>query len=78
MPFVKINGKCICMKGSNVEEELCSSKNAIRILNGMLSRERSFILPNTDMERAIIEIKKVKNISNVYPRKAGIPNKKPL
>ena len=78
MPFVKTNGKCICMKGSNIEEELSNGKKALQILSGKLLNEKSFTLPNTDIERTIIEIKKEKSISNVYPRKAGTPNKKPL
>ena len=78
MPYVKVNGKCICMKGSNIEEELKNSKNAIHILSGKLLNERNFALPNTDIERTIIEIKKEKSILNLYPRKAGIPSKKPL
>ena len=34
MPFVKVKGKCICMKGSNVEDEIVNSKKAIQILKG--------------------------------------------
>ena len=78
MPFIKIGGKCICMKSSNIDEELNSSKNAIKILNGELETNRSFIIPDTDIRRSIIEIKKKKAISNIYPRKAGTPSKNPL
>lgn len=78
MPFVKVEGKCICMKGSTIEEELENSKNAIKVLNGELLEEKEFNLPNTDIKRSIIEIKKINLTSNVYPRKAGTPSKKPL
>lgn len=78
MPFVKVEGKCICMKGSNVEKELEDSKKAINILNGTLEKSEEFNLANTENRRSMIEIKKTKLISNIYPRKSGVPSKKPL
>ncbi|MBO4815517.1 MAG: 16S rRNA (guanine(527)-N(7))-methyltransferase RsmG [Clostridia bacterium] len=78
MPFIKIDGKCICMKGSNIEEEINNSKNAITVLGGILIEKKEFKLPDTDINRTIIEIKKEKHISEKYPRKAGTPTKNPL
>lgn len=77
MPFVKVGGVCICMKGSNIEE-LEESKKAIDILGGKIEKVEEINLPNTDIKRHNIIIKKVKNISNEYPRKAGIPSKNPI
>ena len=78
MPFVKQDGKCICMKGTDVKEELERGTNAINVLGGKLTDTTGFNLPHTDMNRTIIEVKKVKNTPGAYPRKAGIPTKKPL
>lgn len=78
LPFVKLGGKVICMKGSNVEEELQQAQNAIKILGGEIEKIDSFLLPNTDMKRNILVIKKVKNTPNKYPRKAGTPVKQPI
>ena len=78
MPFVKVNGKCICMKGSNVEEEIKNSSNAVKVLGGEIVIKEEFYIPNTDIKRSIIEIKKSKTTSNVYPRKSGTPTKAPL
>ena len=78
IPFIKIDGKCICMKGSNIKEEINNSKNAIIVLGGILIDKKEFELPHTDISRTIIEIKKEKRISKMYPRKAGIPTKNPL
>lgn len=77
LPLVKVGGKCICMKGSNVEE-IDNSKKAIEILGGKIEKIEKINLPETDMERNIIIIKKVKETPNKYPRKAGIPSKEPL
>ena len=78
LPLVKIGGKCICMKGPNIKEEIENSKNAIRILGGEIEGVKEFNLPNTDINRTIIIIKKIKSTSNKYPRKPGTPSKDPL
>lgn len=78
MPFVKVNGKCICMKSANVEQEVKNSLNAIRVLGGDEINCKELIIPDTDIKRKIIEIKKSKNTDIKYPRKAGTPSKSPL
>lgn len=78
MPFVKIGGICICMKGNNCGEEIENSKNAIELLGGKVEKIEKFELPSSDNNRTIIIIKKIKKISNKFPRNAGIPTKKPL
>ena len=78
IPFVKVGGKCICMKGSNIEEELKTAKNAIKELGGEVEKVINFKLPDSDNERNIIIIKKVRNTKSKYPRKAGMPSKEPL
>lgn len=78
MPFIKIKGKCLCMKGPNVIEEIEKSKNAIQMLGGKLIKTDDFYIPNTDIKRIIIEIDKIKHLDSKYPRKAGKPLKEPL
>lgn len=78
LPLVKVGGKCICMKGGNVEEELENSKKALEILGGKVEKIESFELPDSDIKRNIIIIKKVSHTPKAYPRKAGTPSKKPL
>ena len=78
IPITKVNGKCICMKGNDVKEEITNSKNAINLLGGKISKIDEFKLPNSDISRNVIIIDKMKNTPNKYPRKAGIPAKEPL
>lgn len=78
IPIAKIDGQCICMKGSNIEEELNTSKNAIKTLGGKIQKIEEFNLPKSDITRNVIIIKKLKNTPAKYPRKAGIPAKEPL
>ena len=78
LPLVKVGGKSICMKGSEVSEELQNSKKAISILGGEIENIDNFQLPKSDMMRNIVIIKKVKNTTNKYPRKPGTPSKEPI
>lgn len=78
LPFVKIGGYCICMKGSNLDEEIENSKNAISILGGQLEKVDNIVLPDSDIGRNIVVIKKVKETPRKYPRKAGTPTKEPI
>ena len=78
LPFVKVGGKCICMKGANVNEELERAQNAIKELGGEIERVDNFYLSDNDNERNIIVIKKIKETNPKYPRKAGMPSKEPL
>lgn len=78
LPFVKVGGKCICMKGANVNEELERAQNAIKELGGEIERVDNFYLSDNDNERNIIVIKKVKETNPKYPRKSGTPSKEPL
>ena len=72
MPFVRRGGYFIAMKGP-LEE---SYDRAVSLLGGTKISDDLFTLD--DMERRIICIRMDKNISTQYPRKAGIPKKKPL
>ena len=78
LPFIKIDGKCICMKGNITDEEIMDSKNALKILGGEIEKIEKFTLSNTDNNRALILVKKTKTTPKAYPRNAGIPSKKPL
>ena len=78
LPFVKLNGRCICMKSADTAEELKEAENAIKILGGEIEKIDEIILKNTDIKRKIIVIKKVNKTPSKYPRKAGTPAKEPI
>lgn len=77
LPFNKINGKCICMKGSNLEE-LNQSEKALKEIGGKINKIEKIVLPETNMERNIVVINKFKSTPMKYPRKAGTPKKDPI
>ena len=78
LPFVKVGGYAICMKGPNIEEELDKAKFAIKELGGIIEKVDNFNLPDSDIERNIVIIKKISNTPNRYPRKAGTPSQSPM
>ena len=77
LPFVKINGYAICMKGPNIKQELEDSKVAIEVLGGKLEKIESLNVGN-ELERNIILIKKVKSTPKKFPRGKGKPLKEPI
>ena len=77
IPFLKINGKAICMKGPNYEEELKDAEQAINILGGKITEIKKVVI-NNEIERNIIVISKIKNTPNKYPRGQGKPLKEPI
>lgn len=78
IPYVKVNGMVVAMKGPDVNEEIRGAKNAIKILGGEITGIEEFELPYTDVKRSCVCIKKVKETASKYPRKPGIPAKDPL
>jgi 16S rRNA (guanine527-N7)-methyltransferase len=78
LPYVKINGKFISYKSGKIEEEIKYSKKAVHVLGGKIEEQVLFSLPNTDIERAFVIIKKCKETPKKYPRKAGVPTKSPI
>lgn len=77
LPFIKVGGTFICMKGNSIEE-IDEARKAIDILGGKIEDITNFLLPDSDIERNIVIIKKVKSTPTKYPRKAGIPAKQPI
>ena len=78
LPYVKVGGYFISYKSEKVTEEIQMAQNAIQILGGEISDKKVFLLPNSDIYRNLLMIKKVQNTPKKYPRKAGLPSKEPL
>ena len=78
IPFVKIGGYFIPYKSGKIQEELDSGKKAINILGGTVEIVKEFELPQTDIFRCLLYIRKIENSPQKYPRKAGTPTKEPI
>lgn len=76
LPFVKVGGIFIAMKGPRVDEELKDAENAIDILGGKVIKIDRFTLE--DNERANVIVKKIHPTKKKYPRGKNLPKKQPL
>ncbi|HFI0214383.1 TPA: 16S rRNA (guanine(527)-N(7))-methyltransferase RsmG [Streptococcus suis] len=77
IPYLKLNGKLIALKASSAEDELSQAKNALTLLFGKVIENIDYQLPNGD-PRTLTIVEKKKETPNKFPRKAGMPNKRPL
>ncbi len=78
LPFVKPGGHFVAYKGPEVAAELQSSGKAIELLGGSLEMIHKVKLPFAGGDRSLVVIRKIKPSPEKYPRKAGMPEKKPL
>lgn len=78
LPYVKIDGHFIALKGPSVEQEIEESKNAIGTLGGKLIDISEVNIEETDLKHNLVVVKKIKPCEKIYPRKAGIIRKKPI
>lgn len=77
LPFVKVGGMFLAMKGSDLEE-LKDAGNALKLLGGEIMDCKTFKLYGGEMQRTIVLVKKVRQTPTKFPRKAGKPTKEPL
>lgn len=78
IPFVKKEGYFISYKSEKIKEEVSVGKKAIGILGGKTQSILEYQLPDSDMNRSLLLIRKEKNTPKKYPRRAGTPAKEPL
>lgn len=78
LPFVKVGGYFVAMKGPAAGGELETAGAAIALLGGALERVVPYAIPTTDLRHNLVVIKKEKNTSTKYPRKAPKPTRDPL
>lgn len=78
LPFVKVGGYFIALKGLEAEEELAESHKALEVLGAKFIDSKSFTLLNGEHKRTLMLFEKIAEMPSKYPRKAGIPKKRPL
>lgn len=78
LPFVKVGGYFIAMKGPDIEEELKKSENAIKLLGGEVEDIIEVNLPSSDIVHSLLVIRKRGTTAAKYPRGGGKPKKQPL
>ena len=78
LPYVKTGGYFISYKSGTVQEEAEQAQKAVKILGGKIQDVVYFQLPDSEIQRSLVVIEKIKATPGRYPRKAGTPLKEPL
>lgn len=78
MPFVKVGGRMLVLKGEKAEEEMANAKNAIETLGGGDVSVYDALIPGREWSHKIVEIPKVIATPDRFPRKPGIAEKRPI
>ncbi|MBA7609997.1 Ribosomal RNA small subunit methyltransferase G [subsurface metagenome] len=78
LPLVRVGGLFIAQKGRSYKEETEKSLKTIRFLGGELIGVENIRIPFINQERYLLVIKKTKGTPSEYPRKVGLPQKRPL
>lgn len=78
LPLVQVGGAMLAMKGEQAPAEVHRAEHAIHILGGHVRKLTPVTLPGVAEERYLVVVDKVAATSTSYPRRVGIPSKKPL
>lgn len=78
IPYVKLNGHFIALKGPAVDEEIQEGLKAVTTLGGVVEKVIEVEVEDTDLNHNLVIVKKIKETPKIYPRKAGTASKKPI
>jgi len=78
LPYLKIGGKAVFYKSTSIQEEISASENAFSQCGGKLISIFNYQIRQSDPQRKLIIIEKIEETSSKYPRRIGIPFKRPL
>ncbi|NWF68989.1 MAG: 16S rRNA (guanine(527)-N(7))-methyltransferase RsmG [Chloroflexi bacterium] len=78
LPFAKVGGRCIALKGTTAQAEAADARRALALLGGRLAAVHTLRLPGVADEHALVVVEKTVPTPAIYPRKPGIPTRKPL
>jgi 16S rRNA (guanine527-N7)-methyltransferase len=78
LPYVKVSGYFVALKGPAVDEEIKEGSKAVATLGGAIEEVIKVNVEGTDLNHNLVVVKKIKNTPKTYPRKAGTASKKPI
>lgn len=78
LPFVKVGGYFVALKGPLLDSEILEAEKAIKTLGGEIEKIETINIPFTDINHKIVFIKKLRQTPKQYPRKAGKVSKNPI
>ena len=78
LPLAKLGGKILAMKGESAPAEVHAAEHSMRMMGGHLRQLIPVTLPTVAEERYLVVVDKIAATPQAYPRRVGVPTKKPL
>jgi 16S rRNA (guanine527-N7)-methyltransferase len=78
LPLCRINGAMLAQKGEGVQQEMKDAEKAIGLLGGATPALSPVSLPQREQLHYFVTVKKVGKTPEKYPRRVGMPGKRPL
>jgi 16S rRNA (guanine527-N7)-methyltransferase len=78
LPFLRVGGHLATPKGSNAPREIAASVHAFQVLGSEIVSSSSLAIPGTLHSQWLVLVRKTAPVPPRYPRRAGIPKKRPL
>jgi 16S rRNA (guanine527-N7)-methyltransferase len=78
LPLARVGGHCLAMKGPHAPDEIAKSDRALSELHGRIAKTKDLFLPHSMGNRTLLLIEKTAPTPDRYPRRPGIPAKRPL
>ena len=78
LPLLTMGGRFVAQKGMEIEDEVEAAQAALEVLGGQIKEMKAVHLPGLEALRHLVVVEKVAPTPQKYPRRAGIPAKRPL
>lgn len=78
LPYVKVGGYFVALKGPAIDDEIKNAETALRVLGGTIEKIIEVDIEGSDLKHNLLVVKKIKNTAKKYPRKAGMVTKNPI
>ncbi len=78
LPLLTLGGLFVAQKGMEIEDEVEAAQGAMKLLGGQMKEVRAVHLPGLEAPRQLVVVEKLAPTPQKYPRRVGIPAKRPL
>jgi len=78
LPLLAIGGRLFCFKGPEAEAELPMAGEALALCGGSLEKVEHYTIPHSEYRRCLLTVQKTAPCGEKYPRRPGMPSKRPL
>ncbi|MBS3908621.1 MAG: 16S rRNA (guanine(527)-N(7))-methyltransferase RsmG [Actinobacteria bacterium] len=78
LPLLRVGGRFFCYKAKGARDEVEGVKQALNLLGGRIDEVAEVVVPFLNAKRYLVAMTKVAPSGETYPRRAGVPAKRPI